>query len=74
MRLVGRFPTKVPPARKALGLLVMIVFGYLLSLYLSRRVESDACRDGGGTWIADTKTCQMPRQPQQSQQPHSPAP
>lgn len=71
MRLVGRFPAKVPPARKALGLLVMVVFGYLLSLYISRRVETDACRDGGGTWIADTKTCQKPQQPLR---PHSTAP
>jgi hypothetical protein len=63
MRLVGRFPAKVSPARKAMGLLVMILFGYLLSLYLSRRVESEACRDGGGTWITDTKTCQKPQAP-----------
>lgn len=60
MRLVGRFPTQVSPIRKAMGLAVMIVFGYLLSLYLSRRVDSDACRDGGGTWIAESKTCQKP--------------
>lgn len=71
MRLVGRFPAQVPPVRKALGLLVMILFGYLLSLYLSRRVESDACRDGGGTWIADLKTCQKPQLPPS---PHAPAP
>ena len=71
MRLVGRFPAKVPPARKALGLLVMIVFGYLLSLYISRRVEKDACRDGGGTWMADTKTC---RKQQPPLGPHAPAP
>ncbi len=45
-----------------MGLAVMIVFGYLLSLYLSRRVDSEACRDGGGTWIAEAKTCQKPRQ------------
>lgn len=64
MRLVGRFPTRVSPVRKALGLLVMVLFGYLLSLYLSRRVESDACRDGGGTWIADTKTCHKTPQKQ----------
>ena len=63
MRLVGRFPTQVPPVRKALGLLVMIVFGYLLSLYLSRRVESDACRDGGWTWIAEAKTCVKAQRP-----------
>ena len=63
MRLVGRFPSQISPVRKAMGLAVMIVFGYLLSLYLSRRVDSEACRDGGGTWIAESKTCQKPRQP-----------
>ena len=46
-----------------MGLAVMIVFGYLLSLYLSRRVDSEACRDGGGTWIAETKTCHKPLPP-----------
>ncbi|GEM_PF-5859085 len=58
MRLMGRFPTQISPVRKWIAILIMILSGLLLSRYISKRVNSDACHASGGVWNAATRKCE----------------
>jgi hypothetical protein len=55
--MIGKYAVKTSPIRRMLGVAIVILFGILLSRYVSVQVEKDICRDSGGTWNAAAKKC-----------------